>query len=318
MSSIILNSLYRALMKIDEYEGIKTMTVKDLAVMLMDELYPEDGHISLEDDFRGNFRLRMSEEFLEKVRVESLKGKDMITIVDEAMVQGPPPPEVKEEVTIPVAEVLVPEVKVVEVKPKTTKEPKVTVSKEEKEKAKAEEKAAKEKAKAEEKAAKEKAKADEKAAKEKAKADEKAAKEQKAAEEKPKKVTPPKPKFVGNLEKLNPTQTKLWKKVAEDSKVELTADHLKSFLAEMNALDNKVYNTKKLEVHMTEFFAPKEPEVKTEDVEMTAVEYKEKEYWVNADGDVYETIKQEDGSEIDKKVGKVGMAYFSEMEMPSA
>ena len=289
-------------MKIDEYEGIKTMTVKDLAVMLMDELYPEDGHISLEDDFRGNFRLRMSEEFLEKVRVESLKGKDMITIVDEAMVQGPPPPEVKEEVTIPVAEVLVPEVKVVEVKPKAPK-----TTKEEKEKAKAEEKAAKEKAKA-----------DEKAAKEKAKADEKAAKEQKAAEEKPKKVTPPKPKFVGNLEKLNPTQTKLWKKVAEDSKVELTADHLKSFLAEMNALDNKVYNTKKLEVHMTEFFAPKEPEVKTEDVEMTAVEYKEKEYWVNADGDVYETIKQEDGSEIDKKVGKVGMAYFSEMEMPSA
>ena len=318
-------------MKIDEYEGIKTMTVKDLAVMLMDELYPEDGHISLEDDFRGNFRLRMSEEFLEKVRVESLKGKDMITIVDEAMVQGPPPPEVKEEVTIPVAEVVVPEVKVVEVKPKTTKEPKVTVSKEEKEKAKAEEKAAKEKAKAEEKAAKEKAKADEKAAKEQKAAEEKAAKEQKAAEEKaakeqkpkteeekPKKVTPPKPKFVGNLEKLNPTQTKLWKKVAEDSKVELTADHLKSFLAEMNALDNKVYNTKKLEVHMTEFFAPKEPEVKTEDVEMTAVEYKEKEYWVNADGDVYETIKQEDGSEIDKKVGKVGMAYFSEMEMPSA
>jgi len=33
---------------------------------------------------------------------------------------------------------------------------------------------------------------------------------------------------------------------------------------------------------------------------------------------VWETIVQEDGSEVEKKVGQVGQLYFSEMEMPSA
>jgi hypothetical protein len=47
------------------------------------------------------------------------------------------------------------------------------------------------------------------------------------------------------------------------------------------------------------------------------VEYKGKSYWVNADGTVYETEIQEDGSEIDKTVGKVGMAHFADMEMPA-
>jgi hypothetical protein len=47
------------------------------------------------------------------------------------------------------------------------------------------------------------------------------------------------------------------------------------------------------------------------------MEYKGKSYWVNADGTVYETEIQEDGEEIDKKVGMVGMAYFADMEMPA-
>jgi hypothetical protein len=119
---------------------------------------------------------------------------------------------------------------------------------------------------------------------------------------------------VGNLEKLNPTQDKLWKKVAADSKVELTDDHKKRFLAQMNELDNTEYNTKKLETWMTEFFTPKEPEMKTAEIEMFPVEYKGKEYGVDKNGDVYETIP---GTDIDKKVGKVGMAHFADMQMPT-
>jgi hypothetical protein len=114
------------------------------------------------------------------------------------------------------------------------------------------------------------------------------------------------------LEKLNPTQDKLWKKVAAESKVELTDDHKKRFLAHINELDNTEYNTKKLETWMSEFFAPKE-EPKTADVEMFVVEYKGKEYFVDENEDVYETIP---GTEVEKKVGKIGLAYFKDMVMP--
>jgi translation initiation factor 1 (eIF-1/SUI1) len=128
-------------------------------------------------------------------------------------------------------------------------------------------------------------------------------------------VAPPKPKFVGNMEKLTPTHDKLFKKVAADLKIEPAADAKKKFLAQVNALDNKDFNAKKLEEHMKAFFAPPPPE--TKDEECTEVEFKGKTYWVNADGTVYETEVQEDGSEIDVTKGKVGMAYFADMKMPA-
>ena len=150
---------------------------------------------------------------------------------------------------------------------------------------------------------KEAEKAAAKAEKEAAKAEKEAAKAAKAAEPKEPKPKVVKAKFVGNLEKLNPTQDKLWKKVAADSKVELTDDHKKRFLAHINELDNTEYNTKKLETWMSEFFAPKE-EPKTADVEMFVVEYKGKEYFVDENEDVYETVP---GTDVEKKVGKIGM-----------
>jgi hypothetical protein len=79
-------------------------------------------------------------------------------------------------------------------------------------------------------------------------------------------------------------------------------------------MDNKDFNAKKLEEHMKAFFAPKAVEEKDE--ECDPVEYKGKEYWVSKDGTVYETEIQTDGSEIDKKVGNVGLLYFADMKMP--
>jgi hypothetical protein len=53
------------------------------------------------------------------------------------------------------------------------------------------------------------------------------------------------------------------------------------------------------------------------DAECLSAEYKGKEYWVNpSNGDVYEAEIQDDGTEIDKKVGKVGLLYFADMKMP--
>ena len=281
MSSIIINSFYRALTSIDEYEGIKNLTVKQLTRLLVDQLYPEDGVLTWEND------KTLKIKFNGKVPVEEETHAVEITIPVAEPAPQPAAPEP------PAPEPEVKEIKVKEVKPKLTKE--------EKEAEKAE-KAAAAKAEKEAKAAAAKAEKEAKAA---------AAKAAKASEPKPKVV---KAKFVGNLEKLNATQDKTWKKVAADAKVELTDDHKKRFIIEMNELDNAVYNTKKLETWMTEFFTPKETEVKTADVEMFAVDYKDKEYFIDDDGNVYEPI---DGTDIPKKVGKVGMAYFAGLEMPA-
>ena len=306
MTSIIVNTFYRALLKIEEEEGFGAYNAKTLAVRLVDDLYPEDGYIALEDDPRGTLRVHLDDNFLARVREQIAKG---LNLKEATEAVGFKAEEAKQVAEVPV---VAPDVKEVKVKPKLTKEQKEA------------EKAAKAKADADAKAEKEAAKA----AKAKADADAKAAKAAKNAvaevAEKlaemtvsaPKKVV--KPKFVGNLEKMNATHEKVWKKVAAEKGIELT-DALKTqFLAQINLLDNTVYNEKKLEVHIAEFFTPKKPELKTEPMEMDPVEYKGKKYYVSADGRVWETIVQEDGSEVEKKVGQVGQLYFSEMEMPSA
>ena len=318
MTSIIINSFYRALCKINDFKPIKEMDMKQLATLLMDELYPEDGYITLEDSPRASLRVHLEPHFLDRVRDQCAKGIGLIDAMTNAGFKAEDAEPPKQEVVVPVA-APAPEAPKPAPKPKQTEEEKAA-EKAAKEAKAAEEKAAKEAKAAEEKAAKEEKAAADKLAKEAKAAEEKAVKEAKAAadklaKEEAKKI--PKPKFVGNLEKLNPTQEKTWKKVAADAKVELTDDHKKRFLAEMNALDNKIYNLKKLEEHMAEFFAPKpEPEPQTKEEEMLSAEYKGKEYWVNKEGVVHETETMEDGTEIDKKVGQVGMAYFAEMEQP--
>jgi capsule polysaccharide export protein KpsE/RkpR len=308
MTSIIKNTFYRALMRIEEENadgsGFAKWTAKTLTERLVDDLYPEDGYITLEDDPRGSLRVHLDERFLTRVRGEIAKGLGLKEATEAIGFKAEVEP--RQEVTVPVAAPPeVKEVKVKVVKPKLTKEQKEA------------EKAAKE---AEKKAAKEeeKARRDRELAAPDAMVEE--VTEKMAAmsvDPPPKKKAPAKPKFVGNLEKMNATHEKLWKKVAAEKKVELNDDLKKQFLAQINALDNTVYNAKKLEVHMNEFFTPKEPELKKEPIEMFPVDFKGKEYYVSADGRVWETKTLEDGSEVEVKVGNVGMLAFSEMEMPA-
>ena len=307
MTSIIINNFYRALLRIEEEEGFAKYTAKTLAVRLVDDLYPEDGYIALEDDPRGTLRVHLDEKFMDRIREQIAKG---LNLKEATEAVGFKKEDDKQEANVPVAEpepakpAETKEVVVKEVKPKLTKE-----QKEAEKQAKEAAKAAKE---AEKVAKAEKAAADKAAKEAKAKADAEA----KAVEPaEPKKAAPAKPKFVGNMEKLTPTHDKLFKKVAADLKVEVAADAKKKFLAQVNALDNKDFNAKKLEEHMKAFFAPPPPE--TKDEECTEVEFKGKTYWVNSDGTVYETEIQEDGEEIDKKVGNVGMAHFADMKMPA-
>ena len=287
MSSIIINSFYRALTSIDEYEGIKNLTVKQLTTLLVDQLYPEDGVLTWEDE------KTLKIKFNGKVPVEEETHSVEVTIpVAEPVAEPAAKPAAKPAPADPEVK----EIKVKEVKPKLSKEEKAA------QKAEKEAKAAETKAAKEAKAAKA--------------AETKAAKEAKAV--KPKAAEPKakatKPKFAGNLEKLNATQDKMWKKVAANANVTLTDDHKQRFITQMNEMDNTVYNTKKLEAWMTEFFTPNKPEMKTADVAMFPVEYKGKEYFIDDDGNVYEIIP---GTDIHKKVGNVGMAHFSGLEMPA-
>jgi hypothetical protein len=277
MSSIIINSFYRALTNIDENEGIKNLSVQQLTRLLVDQLYPEDGVLVWENE-------------------DTLKIRRTPAI---------------QTVTVPIAPAepvaVAPEVKEVKVKEVKTKEEKAA------------EKAAKDAAKATKAPKASKVKAPEALAPVPAPVatvpEPVAAPVPEAPKVKEVKVKEPKAKFVGNLEKLNPTQDKLLKKTAADGNVHFAIDTKVKFIAFMNAMDNKDFNSKKMEEHMKAFFAPKAPEVK--DADCTEVDFKGKTYWVDVNnGDVYEPEKQEDGSEIDKKVGKVGLAYFADMKMP--
>lgn len=270
MSSIIINSFYRALTNIDENEGIKNVNVQQLTRLLVDQLYPEDGVLVWENE-------------------DTLKIRRTPVVQTVTVPMAPVEP-----VVAPVVEVK--EVKVKEVKPKLTKEEKAA------------EKAAKDAAKAA------KVKVTPEPVPVALVPEPVPAPVPEAPKVKEVKVKEPKAKFVGNLEKLNPTQDKLLKKTAADGNVHFAIDTKVKFIAFMNAMDNKDFNAKKMEEHMKAFFAPKAPEVKDE--ECDPVEYKGKEYWVSKDGTVYETEIQEDGSEIDKKVGKVGLAYFADMVVP--
>jgi translation initiation factor 1 (eIF-1/SUI1) len=286
MSSIIINCFYRALTNIDENEGIKNLSVKQLTRLLVDQLYPEDGVLVWENE--------------DTLKIRRTPAVQVVTVPVEAPAE---PAVVATEVK---------EVKVKEVKPKLTKE----------------EKAAAKAAKPAKAPKASKVKTPEPVSEpepvvsepepEPVPAPAPAPEEPKVKEVKPKAAKEPKEpkaKFVGNLEKLTPTQDKLLKKTAADGNVHFEIDTKAKFIAFVNAMDNKDFNAKKLEEHMKAFFAPKEPEVKEADC--TEVEFKGKTYWVDVNnGDVYEPEKQEDGSEVDKKVGKVGLLYFADMKMP--
>ena len=292
MSSIIINSFYRALTSIDEFEGIKNLTVKQLTRLLVDQLYPEDGVLVWEN-----------EDTL-KIRRTPAVQEVTVPVAPAEPVVAPAEPEVKE-------------IQVKEVKPKLTKEEKAAakVAKEAAKAVKDAAKVAKDAAKAS-KVPKVKEPAPVVPAPAPAPAPEapkvKEPKESKAKT--PKEPKEPKAKFVGNLEKLTPTQDKLLKKTATEGNVELASDAKTKFIAFVNAMDNKDFNAKKLEEHMKAFFAPKA--VVEKDEECDPVEYKGKDYWVSKDGTVYETEIHADGSEIDKNVGKVGLLYFADMKMP--
>lgn len=281
MSSIIINSFYRALTNIDENEGIKNVNVQQLTRLLVDQLYPEDGVLVWENE--DTLKIRRT------------------PVVQTVTVPMAPAEPVVAPVVAPVVEVKVKEVKVKEVKPKLTKEEKAA------------EKAAKDAAKA--------AKVKVTPAPVPAPAPVALVPEPVPAPvpEAPKvkevKVKEPKAKFVGNLEKLNPTQDKLLKKTAADGNVHFAIDTKVKFIAFMNAMDNKDFNSKKMEEHMKAFFAPKAPEV--EEIPGIEMDYKGKTYLVDpSNGDVYESSTQEDGSVIDKKVGKVGLLDFADMVVP--
>ena len=106
MTSIIINSFYRALCKINDFKSIKEMELKQLATLLMDELYPEDGYITLEDSPRASLRVHLEPHFLDRVRDQCAKGIGLIDAMTNAGFKAedaPAPEPPKQEVVVPVA-----------------------------------------------------------------------------------------------------------------------------------------------------------------------------------------------------------------------
>lgn len=129
-----------------------------------------------------------------------------------------------------------------------------------------------------------------------------------AAEEPPVKEKKPrakKEKEAQNLDKLNPSQKKVLKKVSE------TLDQ-KEFLVYVNGLSAELYSAKTFEEHAQDFVKPTVVEEKFVDKELAPVEFKKKTYYV--DEKTKEVYVQK--GEVDELVGHVGALEFAEMKMP--
>jgi len=130
-----------------------------------------------------------------------------------------------------------------------------------------------------------------------------------AAEEPPVKEKKPrakKEKEAQNLDKLNPSQKKVLKKVSE------TLDQ-KEFLVYVNGLSAELYSAKTFEEHAQDFVKPTVVE-KVVDKELAPVEFKKKTYYV--DLETKEVYVPKGEGEVDELVGHVGMLEFAEMKMP--
>jgi hypothetical protein len=127
-----------------------------------------------------------------------------------------------------------------------------------------------------------------------------------------KKKPGPKPKAVKaegpvNLDKLNPTQKKHLKKIAEELKVEPKE---KEFLAYANAMSAEEW-AKPLEEHIRAFLMPEPLPLAAAPKEFLVVEFKGVEYLVDPETRI---IYQEDGKVRNPK-GVVGANDFKDMEI---
>jgi hypothetical protein len=137
------------------------------------------------------------------------------------------------------------------------------------------------------------------------------------AETKPVVVDAPKPaKPVKNLEKLNATQAKHLKKVADETKTDLTEEKKVGFLAFVNAMGKAEFDAKKIDVHMNTYLtpAPAPPAVaETEQENCVEVEFDGTTYLVAIGGG--RVYVEEDG--VTKHVGMCGMGKFKNLPIPT-
>lgn len=116
-----------------------------------------------------------------------------------------------------------------------------------------------------------------------------------------------KEKEAQNLDKLNPSQKKVLKKISD------TLDQ-KEFLAYVNGLSAESYSAKTFEQHAQDFVKPTVVEEEFADKELPPVEFKGKTYYV--DLETKEVYVPKGEGEVDELVGHVGMLEFADMKMP--
>jgi len=132
-----------------------------------------------------------------------------------------------------------------------------------------------------------------------------------------KKKPGPKPKAVKaegpvNLDKLNPTQKKHLKKIAEELKVEPKE---KEFLAAANAMSAEEWSAKPLDDHIRAFLMPEPLPLAAPPIEFLVVEFKGKEYLV--DPETKFIYQEEEDGKVRNHIGVVGQTEFKDMEIPA-
>ena len=131
-----------------------------------------------------------------------------------------------------------------------------------------------------------------------------------------KKKPGPKPKAVKaegpvNLDKLNPTQKKHLKKIAEELKVD---PREKEFLAAANALSAEEWSAKPLDDHIRAFLMPEPLPLPAAPIEFQTAEFKGVDYLVDPTTKfVYENVPED--APVRKRLGVVGQMQFKDMEI---
>jgi hypothetical protein len=137
------------------------------------------------------------------------------------------------------------------------------------------------------------------------------------AEPEPKKKPGPKPKAVKaegpvNLDKLNPTQKKHLKKIAEELKVD---PREKEFLTYANGMAAEEWSAKPLDDHIRAFLMPEPLPLTAAPTEFYRVEFKGVDYLVDPTSKfVYEDVPED--APVRKRIGVVGQMAFEKMVLP--
>lgn len=125
-----------------------------------------------------------------------------------------------------------------------------------------------------------------------------------------------------NIEKLNPTQTKRFKALCQEKKIE---DDKKALVAYLNEMSKEEFDAKSFDDHIKTYVSDRPSNAAAgsssskpaeEEKECICVEFKGVEYWVDTTASPAKVYVTNPDSGVDEYMGNVGFGEFAEMTVP--